>query len=505
MSALKKVENIVIVGGGTAGWMCAAGLSTLLAQTGLNITLIESEAIGVIGVGEATLPHIKYFNDALGIDEAEFMAATSATFKLGIEFADWGKLGDCYIHPFGDYGLSNNGVAFHHYWRKMMSDPKTGKLDEYSLPIMACRAAKFQPPSDDPRLVSSTYRYAYQFDSLKYAPFLRRHSEVRGVSRIEGKVIDVRLEPETGHITSVALENGDLIAGDLFIDCTGFFGVLIEKALKTGYDSWTEWLPCDRAVAVACESAGPLLPYTRATADKAGWRWRIPLQHRTGNGYVYASNFITDEAAQTSLVDNLEGEALADPRIMRFETGKRRKLWNRNCVAIGLSGGFLEPLESTSIYLIQEGITKLIEHFPQASDFAVDEEEYNRLMDLEFDRVRDFLILHYHATQRDDTPFWDYVRTMNIPTSLENKLALFRERGRVVKYDHGLFLTPSWVAVYIGQGIIPRDYDWRVDQLAPDDVRHHLTQMRRLMAQTTEKMQDHATYIAKHNLEEVRV
>jgi len=252
--------------------MCAAGLSTLLAQTGLNITLIESEAIGVIGVGEATLPHIKYFNDALGIDEAEFMAATSATFKLGIEFADWGKLGDCYIHPFGDYGLSNNGVAFHHYWRKMMSDPKTGKLDEYSLPIMACRAAKFQPPSDDPRLVS-------------------------GVSRIEGKVIDVRLEPETGHITSVALENGDLIAGDLFIDCTGFFGVLIEKALKTGYDSWTEWLPCDRAVAVACESAGPLLPYTRATADKAGWRWRIPLQHRTGNGYVYASNFITDEAA----------------------------------------------------------------------------------------------------------------------------------------------------------------------------------------------------------------
>jgi len=505
VSAPKKVKNIVIVGGGTAGWMCAAALSTMLGKADLNITLIESEAIGVVGVGEATLPHIKYFNDALGIDEAEFMAATSATFKLGIEFADWGKLGDSYIHPFGDYGLSNNGVAFHHYWRKMLSDPETGILDEYSLPVMACRAAKFQPPSDDPRSVSSTYRYAYQFDSLKYAPFLRRHTEARGVSRIEGKVIDVKLEPETGHITSVTLENGDTIEGDLFIDCTGFFGVLIEKALQTGYDSWTEWLPCDRAVAVACKTTGPLLPYTRATADKAGWRWRIPLQHRTGNGYVYTSNFITDEDAQVSLVNNLEGEAVAEPRLLKFETGKRRKLWNKNCIAIGLSGGFLEPLESTSIYLIQEGITKLIEHFPQTSDHAVDEEEYNRLMDLEFDRVRDFLILHYHATQRDDSPFWDYVRTMNIPTSLEEKLALFNERGRVIKYDNGLFLTPSWIAVYIGQGIIPRDYDWRVDQLSSDDIRQHLKQMRRLMVQTTEKMQDHASYIAKQGLAEMRV
>ena len=495
MSSPKRLENIVIVGGGTAGWMSAAGLSSLLGRTGLNITLIESEAIGVIGVGEATLPHIRFFNEALGIDEAEFMAATSATFKLGIEFNDWGKLGDSYIHPFGDYGLSNNGVAFHHYWRKMLNDPQTGALDEYSLPIMACRLAKFQPPSNDARSVSSTYRYAYQFDSLKYAPFLRKHSEARGVRRVEGKVVDVNLDPESGNVSSLTLEDGATIAGDLFIDCTGFFGVLIEKALKTGYDSWTDWLPCDRAVAVACKSSGPLLPYTRATADKAGWRWRIPLQHRTGNGHVYASDFITDEEASRSLVDNLEGEALSAPRFLRFETGKRRKLWNKNCVAIGLSGGFLEPLESTSIYLIQEGITKLIEHFPQRMDFQSDIDEYNRLMDLEFERVRDFLILHYHATTRTDSAFWNYVREMEIPNSLQDKLLLFKERGRVIKYDHGLFLTPSWVAVYLGQGIVPRDYDWRVDQMDAENVRGHLTRMRGLMHQTASKMADHASYI----------
>jgi len=502
MSAPEALKNVVIVGGGTAGWMTAAGLSTLLGNTGLNITLVESEAIGVIGVGEATLPHIKFFNDAIGIDEAEFMAVTSATFKLGIEFVDWGKRGDSYIHPFGDYGLSNNGVAFHHYWRKMLSDPQTGALDEYSLPIIACRAAKFQPPSNDPRSVSSTYRYAYQFDSLKYAPFLRRHAQARGVNRIEGKVIDVTLEPESGTISTINLESGESVSGDIFIDCTGFFGVLIEKALETGYDSWTQWLPCDRAVAVACESDGPLLPYTRATADTAGWRWRIPLQHRTGNGHVYASHFISDEDAAQSLTNNLEGKALSEPRILRFQTGKRRQFWHKNCVAIGLSGGFLEPLESTSIYLIQEGITKLIEHFPQTKNFAIDSKEYNRLMDLEFDRVRDFLILHYHATQRDDSEFWNYMRTMAIPTSLQEKLSLFQERGRVVKYDHGLFLTPSWVAVYIGQGIIPQDYDWRVDQLGADNMRHHLAQMRALMTHTVGSMPDHAAYIRAHGMTE---
>ena len=500
MNDAKKIDNVVIIGGGTAGWMSAAGLASMLGGTGLSITLIESEAIGVVGVGEATLPHIKFFNDSIGINEAEFMAATSATFKLGIEFVDWGRLGDSYIHPFGEYGLANAGVGFHHYWLQQKDHPETGPLDLYSLPIMACRMAKFQPPSADPRSVMSTYRYAYQFDALKYAPFLRKHAEARGVTRREGKVVEVNLDPECGDIQSVLLESGEVIGGDLFIDCTGFFGLLIEKALQTGYERWTDWLPCDRAVAVPCESAGPLLPYTRATADKAGWRWRIPLQHRTGNGHVYASDFTTDAAAEQALMDNLEGAPLADPRVLRFVTGKRRKLWNRNCVAIGLSGGFLEPLESTSIYLIQEGITKLLEYFPHTMDFATDAEEYNRLIDLEFERVRDFLILHYHATTRDDSEFWTHMRTMDIPDSLAEKLDLFKARGRVVKYDHGLFLSPSWLAVYLGQGVVPARYDARVDLLADDEIAGHLQGLKSLMQKSAAVMSDHQAFIAANGM-----
>jgi len=472
----------------------------MMAGLGLEITLIESEAIGVVGVGEATLPHIKFFNETIGINEAEFMAATSATFKLGIEFVNWGRLGDSYIHPFGEFGLGNAGIGFHQYYNKMKSFPGVGSLQDYSLPILACRQGKFEPPSNDPRSVKSTYRYAYQFDAIKYAPFLRRHAEARGVVRIEGKVTDVDLDTDSGDILSVRLESGQEIEGDLFIDCTGFYGLLIEKALKTGYDKWTKWLPVDRAVAVPCESAGPLLPYTRATADKAGWRWRIPLQHRTGNGHVYASDFISDEAAETSLIDNLEGKMLSQPRRLRFTTGKRRKLWHKNCVAIGLSGGFLEPLESTSIYLIQEGITKLIELFPREKDTQIDRREYNRLMDLEFERVRDFLILHYHATERDDTPFWTHMRTLKVPDSLAEKMELFRVRGRVAKYDIGLFLEPSWLAVYIGQNFMPQDYDRRVDLLPQDNIMSHMQGLKQLMAQTATRMPDHAAYLSAHNM-----
>ena len=499
-----RVKNVVIIGGGTAGWMTAAGLASMLGQTGLNITLIESEAIGIVGVGEATLPHIRLFNETIGVNEAEFMAATSATFKLGIEFCDWGRLGDSYIHPFGEFGLANEGVAFHHYWRCMQDDAETapdiGALDEYSLPILACKMAKFQPPSEDPRSVLSTYRYAYQFDALQYAPFMRDHAEKRGVTRIEGKVTHVDQDSGTGDILSVTMDNGQSISGDLFIDCTGFFGLLIEKTLETGYDEWSKWLPCDRAVAVPCEHEGMLLPYTRATADKAGWRWRIPLQHRTGNGHVYSSGFTSDDAATDSLLANLEGKALADPRQLRFVTGKRRKLWNRNCIAIGLSGGFLEPLESTSIYLIQEGVTKLLEMFPQTSNFTVHAEEYNRRMDLEFERIRDFLILHYHATERDDSAFWNYMRTMDIPDSLAEKIELFKSSGRVASYDHGLFLMPSWVAVYIGQRVMPQRYDWRADRLDKGHIKKHLSGLRNHMHQAAMSMQDHASYIQNNNM-----
>lgn len=496
----KSLQSVVIVGGGTAGWMTAAGLSSMLHKTGLSITLIESEEIGIVGVGEATLPHIRFFNQSIGIDESEFMAATSATFKLGIEFVNWGKKGDSYIHPFGNFGLANKGVEFHQYWRKMAQHSDTGPIDDYSLPIVACRQGKFQPPSNNPSDVSSTYQYAYQFDATKYAPFLRKHAEARGVKRKEGKVVEVQVCEKTGNIDSVQLETGELHKADLFIDCSGFSGLLIEKTLKTGYEKWGCWLPCDKAVAAPCESEGPLLPYTRATAEDAGWRWRIPLQHRTGNGYVYSSQFISDQHAKETLLKSLEGKPLAEPRTLHFTTGKRKKLWNKNCVAIGLSGGFLEPLESTSIYLIQEGITKLLELFPQQHDFAYDADEYNELMDLEFERIRDFLILHYVATEREDSEFWKYIRSMAIPDSLSNKLSLFRQTGRVVRYDKGLFLPPSWIAVMLGQRIFPQQYDIRVDAMNESDIAKHLQRMRQLMKQTANSMSDHQRYIQQNGM-----
>ncbi|MBV7260344.1 tryptophan halogenase family protein [Erythrobacter crassostreae] len=492
------VNRVVIVGGGTAGWMTAAGLASMLGPTGLDITLIESEAIGVVGVGEATLPHLKQFNDTIGVNEAEFMAATSATFKLGIEFVNWGRKGDSYIHPFGEFGLPNEGVAFHHYWRKFADRPDVGPLDEYSLPVIACRNGKFQPPSEDPRSVFSTYRYAYQFDALQYGPFMRSLSEKRGVKRIEGKVTDVALDAESGHITSLTLDDGQEIEGDLFVDCTGFFGLLIEKTLQTGYDDWSEWLPADRAVAMPCESAGPPVPYTRATAHEAGWSWRIPLQHRTGNGHVYSSQFLDDDAAAETLIAGLDGKPLADPRFLRFVTGKRKKLWNRNVVAIGLSGGFLEPLESTSIYLIQEGITKLLELFPRSHDNAVEEREYNHWMDLQFERVRDFLLLHYNATERDDSDFWNHMRTMNVPDSLRERLSLFDAHGHVSAYEHGLFLVPSWIAVLIGQRAMPGGYDARVDRIPDEQVLQHLAGLKGHMAKAAGSMGDHTGFLTSH-------
>lgn len=487
--------NVVIVGGGTAGWMTAAGLASLLADTGLSITLVESEAIGTVGVGEATLPHLRFFNQTIGIDEYDFMAATRATVKLGIEFVDWARKGDRYIHPFGDYGIPNDGIGFHQFWRRFADT--LGPISNFSLPVVAAELGRFEPPSSDERSALSTFRFAYQFDATRYAPYLRRHAEARGVARIEGRVVDVALN-EQGDIDRLSLEDGREIEGDLFVDCSGFFGLLIENALKTGYDQWTDWLPCDRAVAAPCEHAGPLLPYTRATAREAGWQWRIPLQHRTGNGYVYASQFISDQDAEDALVQSLEGPLLADPKILRFVTGKRRKLWNRNCVAIGLSGGFLEPLESTSIYLIQQGITYLIELFPNLADADTFRSEYNRMMDLEFERIRDFLILHYHATERSDAPLWEMMRALDVPDSLKEKMALFRARGQVQIYDHGLFLEPSWLAVYLGQRVIPEHYDPRVNEHSKQELLSQLTGMKQHIRQSAEEMATHQAWIDAH-------
>ena len=489
------VKRIVIVGGGTAGWMTAAAISSLLPEKEFSVTLVESEAIGIIGVGEATLPHIRHFNETIGIDEAEFMAATSATFKLGIEFVNWARIDDAYIHPFGAFGPAGGKVAFHHYWRKFADDREIGPIGDYSLPIVAAYKAKFAMPDEDSSSVLSTYGYAYQFDATQYAPFLRRHAEQRGANRKEGRVITVNRDQESGDIRSVQLESGEVIEGDFFVDCSGFSGLLIEETLETGYESWKHWLPCDRAVAVQCKGQGPLLPYTRATAESSGWRWRIPLQHRVGNGHVYASEYMEADEAQRILLDRLESPPMTEPLNLEFNTGKRRKAWNRNCVAIGLSGGFLEPLESTAIYLIQTAVTQFIELFPETTDCDAERDEYNRIIDNEFLRIRDFLILHYHATERMDSDFWNHVRTMDIPDSLVEKIDLFKSKGRVSKYRQGLFLEPSWLAVYLGQRILPENYDQRVDLAPVDELRKHLLETRLEVSRVADAMTDHAEFI----------
>jgi tryptophan 7-halogenase len=452
------IRKIVILGGGSAGWMTAAALSKFLVAPEYSVTLIESEEIGTVGVGEATLPHLRVFNQRLGIDEREFMLATNATFKLGIKFVNWGNLGDAYIHPFGEYGEPICHQSFHHAWLRLLRSGLAGSLDEYSFAVKSAEARKFSFPSTDPKLVSSTYGYAYHVDATLYGQFLKKYAIERNVRRLEGKAVKVNQDSATEFIRSIELESGEKIEGDLFIDCSGFRGVLIEQTLKTGYQDWRAYLPCDSAVAVTCESVGETLPYSIATAREAGWQWRIPLQSRTGNGYVYSSQYLADDDAKKTLVDNLDGAQLREPIQLRFTTGKRNKIWNKNCIAVGLSSGFLEPLESTSIYLIQETINRILDFFPEHSVEAASTSEFNRVMDNEYLRIRDFLILHYHATQRNDTPFWNYCRTMKIPDSLRHQMNLFRTQGLVANYNTGLFFEASWLAVYVGQKYLPENF-----------------------------------------------
>lgn len=490
-----KIKKICILGGGTAGWMTAAGLSNKFNGLGISIDLIESDQIGTVGVGEATLPHIRFFNNSLGINEQEFMRATRATFKLGIEFCDWGRMGDSYIHPFGDYGEPIDGIDYHHFWLRLLQKGHVSRLCDHSFPVLAAESGKFQHPGKDSSIIGSNFGYAYQFDSGLYSKFLRKYSEDKGVIRIEGKAVETTLNPQTGHVDSVTLEDGTIIDADLFIDCSGFRGVLIEQKLETGYEDWSEWLPCNRAVAVQCEARGPSLPYTRATARTAGWQWRIPLQHRTGNGYVYWNEYISDDEAAHQLMSTLEGPALTDPKQLYFKTGKRKKLWNKNVIAIGLSGGFLEPLESTSIHLIQEGITALIELFPDAPFQDSDAEEYNRRMDLNFDRVRDFLLLHYVATQRDDSPMWRYFRDMTLPDSLQEKMQAWMRRGYILRYEQGVFLPPSWVAVMAGQNLMPSGYDIRADAIPIANAKAKLEEIVAHNIAAVDATPDHLDYL----------
>jgi tryptophan halogenase len=486
-----------VVGGGTAGWMTAAALAKLL-PTYCDVHLVESEAIGIVGVGEATLPHIRGFNERLSIDECDFMAATRATFKLGIEFQGWRRQGDSYIHPFGTHGSGKGEVPFHHYWSRMRESHGTAPLGEYSMAVVMAYLNRFARPDPDPDKIESTFNYAYQFDATLYAPYLRRIAESLGARRTEGRIVDVELHGESGDVRSVLLESGELIEGDLFIDCSGFVSLILDKTLKEPFEDWSQWLVCDRAVAMPCRTQTALTPYTGVIAMPAGWRWRIPLQHRTGNGYVYSSQFTSDEEARNGLIASVEGEPIAEPRVLKFKAGRRKRSWVRNCVAVGLASGFLEPLESTSIYLIQAAITYLVELFPERQISALDRDEFNRLIDMEYDRIRDFLILHYHATERTDSAFWDYVRTMQVPDTLHEKMELFRRRGRVAKYREGVFLDASWIAVYIGQGVIPGGYDMRADLPPADVVARGIERLRSEIRAKAERMPDHRAYIENY-------
>jgi len=449
------IKSIVIVGGGSAGWMTAATLSSMLKRDDVKITLVESEEIGTVGVGEATIPDIINFNLLLGIDEQEFMKATNATFKLGIEFNNWGHKGDSYMHPFGLHGADMMGIDFHQFWLASRKQGNPLDIWKYSL-------------------------------------------ETRGVTRIEGKVEDVVTHAETGDIESLRLQSGKTIEGEFFFDCTGFRSLLLSKTLGVEFENWGHWLPCDTAQAVACERKGPLTPYTKSTAKDAGWQWRIPTQTRVGNGHIYSSQFISDEDAKQSLIDDLENEPAADPRLIRFRTGCQKKFWEKNCIAVGLSAGFLEPLESTSLYLIQVGISRFISLFPDKSMSPVVREEYNRQIRQLFVQVRDFIILHYSATQRDDTPFWRYCRDMSIPDSLQAKIDLFKEGGRVFRYEDDLFGQTSWVAVMLGQNIIPKVVDPIAASVPTARVKQSLDSMVNAIEQASHQMPTHSEFIKQY-------
>lgn len=491
----KSLKKIVIVGGGSAGWMTAAALSSMLPDGSATLTLIESDKIGTVGVGEATIPDMINFNAMLGINEAEFLKATKGTFKLGIEFIDWGKKGDRYLHPFGQHGVDMQGIDFHQYWLHSKASGQPTEIENYSICAVAGKQNKFAMPNPNPKSVLSHLRYAYHIDATLYAQYLRNYAENLGVERIEGLVEDVTQNPETGDISGLKLENGTEIEGDFFFDCTGFRALLAEKTLNVAFKDWSHWLPCDTAQTVASDRSGPLLPYTRATAKTAGWQWRIPTQHRTGNGHIYSSQYMDDDEAIDILLSGLDSKPKGEPRKIRFKTGCRDSFWTKNCITIGLSSGFLEPLESTSLYLIQMGISRFISLFPTADVSPVVRKEYNIQMQKEFDQVRDFIILHYVATERDDSDFWNYCRNMSIPDSLERKINLFKEAGRVFRYDDELFSKPSWVAVCLGQNIYPKAVDPIVSSLPYSQVNHSLNSMQAAMNQTAQKMPTHEEFL----------
>jgi len=493
----EQIRTVVIVGGGTAGWIAASALSKLLPDS-IKITLIESKQIGTVGVGEATIPQIRRLNGILGMDENEFVKATNASFKLGIEFNNWGHIGERYLHTFGDAGINLTNLYFHQYWLRSRTLGSKAGLWDYSLHHKAAYQHKF---GQLPRVGNSGMTglaYAFHFDAGLYAAYLRQIAEGLGTTRKEGKVVETLLDDETGFINSVKMEDGTKVSGDLFIDCSGFRALLIGQALGVGYEDWSKWLPANHAVTAGSESTAPLLPYTKATAHTAGWQWRIPLQHRTGNGHVFCDEFMSVDEAGQILMDNLDSPALAEPRAIKFTTGRRKSFWHKNCVSLGLASGFMEPLESTSIHLIQSNVSKLIELFPTRGCARSTVDEYNRQVENEYNLIRDFLILHYHRTDREDSEFWRYCAHMDIPESLKNKMQLFSENGLLHRDADDLFRESSWVQVMIGQGLIPKSYHAMADRITDEQLKEFLHNVRQIINKAIDPLPDHQDYISRY-------
>ena len=501
-SADQPVRKVTIVGGGTAGWMTAAVLSQWLTK--VEIKLVESDAIGIIGVGESTIPHIRNYVALAGVDQLKMISESKATFKLGIQFVDWGAPGESYIHGFGKLGRDMLWLHTHQLWLAARDRaPQSVKhFDNYSINCAACLKNRFAfPDARNPNSPMADLDYAYQFDASLFGRYLRAESEARGVTRVEGRIVEVIKDPENGFVERVRLEDGREVDGDLFVDCSGMRGLLIGDALGVGYEDWNHWLLCDRAQAVPCASVSPLTPYTRVTARKSGWQWRIPLQHRIGNGYVYASDMISDEEVAETLLANLDGEALDDPRTVKFRPGRRLKAWEKNVIAIGLSSGFLEPLESTSIHLIQTGIHRLLAMFPAIGFSAADIEEYNRQARFEFEDIRDFLIAHYNVTRRTGDPFWDHVRTMELPDSLKDRYELFRSSGRFFKHSAAeLFAEQSWVQILLGQGFEMKP-DPVTNFVSDDDLVGFLKDLTEIIEDNADHMPDHGKFVRSLPLE----
>ncbi len=486
-----SVRRVVIAGGGTAGWMVAACLSKTMGKI-LDIKLIESDEIGTVGVGEATIPTLLTFHNLLDLNEREFMAATSATFKLGISFENWRNVNEDYIHSFGLTGKDHWTAGFQHFWLKGRQRQLAGDYGDYCLELRAAQENRFA------HLPRNGLNYAFHMDATRYAAYLRKFSEGYGVQRIEGKINAVNLDETTGHIRSLTLGSGDEVEGDLFVDCTGFRGLLIGEALKVPYEDWTHWLPCDSALAVQTASVGEAVPYTRSIAHDAGWQWRIPLQHRVGNGLVYCSRYMNDERAKELLLGKIQGEVLTKPRLLKFQPGQRREVWRANCVAIGLASGFIEPLESTSIHLIQRGTIRLMQMFPTMGIRQSDIDEYNQQAQAEIEHIRDFVVLHYHVTQRDDSAFWRECRTMAIPPSLQHRINLFRETGRVFRFQNELFAENSWIQVMLGQGITPQQHHQVADLMGDEELSGFLNSIRSTVDRTVAQLPPHQAYVKQY-------